>query len=223
MHRCLSVILMFAAVLPALGQAPSSNYQPGTIMAVAAHQSPGQPDSNVTQYEVSVKVGNTTYVVLFTPPNGANFVKYAAGDELLVLVGSDTLTFNSALSGKTEVPILSHTTLPAQSLDGSKVPGQYFSMKLQHLSEKLALTDDQQSEIKPILEQEAGEVGEICVNPVLSSSDKQKQYEKIVRASDKKMKPLLSASQLQKLQDLRKEQKQDVKRIIAEQKSSKQN
>jgi hypothetical protein len=92
-------------------------------------------------------------------------------------------------------------------------------MKLQHLSEKLTLTDDQQADIKPILEQEAAEVGEICVNPALSNSDKQKQYDKIVRVSDGKIKPLLSASQLQKLQELRKDQKQDVKRIIAEQKS----
>jgi hypothetical protein len=219
MRRYLNAILLWAAVLPALGQTPSSNYQPATITAVTARQSPGQADSDVTQYDVSVKVANTTYVVLFTPPNGSNTVKYAVGDGLLVLVGSKTLTFNNPGMGKTEVPILSRATLPAQSQDWSKAPGQYFSMKLQHLSEKLALTDDQQTDIKPILEQEAGEVGEICVNPALSNSDKQKQYDKIVRVSDGKIKPLLSASQLQKLQELRKDQKQDVKRIIAEQKS----
>ena len=168
-----------------------------------------------------MKVANATYVVLFTPPNGANRVKYAAGDGLLVLVGSNTLTFNSALSGKTEVPILSRSTVPAQSLDWSKAPGQYFSMKLQNLSQKLSLTDDQQAKIKPILEQEAGEVGEICVNPVLSSGDKLKQYDKIVLASDERIKPRLSTRQVQKLEDLRKNQKQDLKRIIAEQKSGK--
>ena len=220
MRRCLGVMLVCVAVLSALGQPPSSNYQPATIMVVTAHQSPGQSGTDVTQYNVSVKVGDTTYVVLFTPPNGSNTVKYAVGDDLLVLVGSKTLTFNNPGGGKTEVPILSHATSPAQGLDWSKAPGQYFSMKLQHLSEKLALTDDQQTDIKPILEQEAAEVGEICVNPALSNSDKQKQYEKIVRVSDQKIKPLLSASQLQKLLDLRKDQKQDVKRIIAEQKSS---
>jgi len=40
-------------------------------------------------------------------------------------------------------------------------------MKLQNLSEKLALTDAQQAEIKPILEQETGEVGQILANPVV--------------------------------------------------------
>jgi hypothetical protein len=219
MRRCLNAILVWVAVLPVLGQTPSSNYQPGTIMAVTAHQSPGQSEADITQYDVSVKVANTTYLVLFTPPNGSNTVKYAVGDDLLVLVGNKTLTFNNPAAVRTEVPILSRATMPAQSLDWSKAPGQYFSMKLQHLSEKLSLTDDQQADIKPILEQEAGEVGQICVNPVLSNKDKQSRYEKIVRASDEKIKPLLSASQLQKLQELRKDQKQDVKRIIAEQKS----
>ena len=167
-----------------------------TITAVTAHQSPGQHDTDVTQYDVSVKVGITTYVVLFTPPNGANFVKYAVGDELLILAGSNTLTFNSALSGKTEVPILSRETLQARTPDRSKSCGQCLPVKLQRLSGNL--TDDQRAEVKPILEQEAGEVDEICFNPVLSQSDKLTRYEKIVRTSDAKIKPLLSTSQLQK-------------------------
>jgi hypothetical protein len=59
------------------------------------------------------------------------------GDELLVLVGSNKLTFNTAVPGKTAVPILSQETLPARSLDSSKVPGQPCNMKLQRLSKKL--------------------------------------------------------------------------------------
>jgi hypothetical protein len=219
MRRWLGVILICGAGLFALGQTPSSNYQPGTIMAVTPHQIPGQLDSDVTQYDVSVKVGDTIYVVLYAPPNGSNTVKFAPGIELLVLVGNNTLTINSSLSGKTEVPILSRRTLPAGKLDSSKACGQYFSVKLQHLSEKLSLTNDQQAEIKPILEQEAVEVGEICFNSALSRADTLNHYEKILRASNAKIKPLLSSSQLQKLQDLRKAQRQDVKRIIAEQKS----
>src|SRR5271157_3048899 len=160
MRRWLGVTLVCVAALSALGQTPSSKYQPGTIMAVTAHKSPEQHDAEVTQYDVSVKVGNTTYVVLYTPLNGANAVTYALGDDVLVLVGSKTLAFNTPASGKIEVPILRHETLPAQNLDPSKAPGQYFSMKLQNLSEKLALSEDQQAKIKPILEQEAGEVGE---------------------------------------------------------------
>jgi hypothetical protein len=222
MRSWLGVILVCLTLLSAIGQTPSSRYQPGTIMAVTARQKPGQPDSDVTQYDVSVRVGNTKYAVLFTPPSGVNTVKYLVGDQLLVLVGSKTLTFNSPVSGKTEVPILSRQTLPSAQLDASNVCGQYSSLKMQNLSEKLALTDEQQAQIRPISEQEAGEVGEICFNPVLSSEDKLNRYEQIVQASDAKMKPLLSASQLQKLQGLRKGQKQELKKIIAQQ-SAKQN
>lgn len=221
MRKCLSVILMSGALLSAFGQTPSSNYQPGVIMAVKAHLSPGQSEADATQYDVSVKVGNTTYVVLFTSPNGSNSVKYVLGEDLLVLVGSKTLTFNSPSSGKTEVPILSRETGAAQSFDPSQPCGQYLTKKMQHLSEVLTLTESQQAAIKPIVEQEAGEVGEVCYNPALSYKDKMNQYEKIVRASDEKIKPLLTASQVQKLQDLRKEQKQELKKVIAEQKSSK--
>ena len=164
MRGWLGSILMCVAVVSALGQTPSSEYQPGTITAVTARQSPGQHDTDVTQYDVSVKVGDTTYVVLFTPPNRSNTVKFSAGSDLLVLVGSTTLTFNSALTGKTEVPILSRETQPAKSFDLTQACGGYFSKKLQHLSEILSLTEGQQAEMRPIFEQETGEVGQICSN-----------------------------------------------------------
>jgi hypothetical protein len=212
-HKWLGVILFCVTTLSAPAQTPSPKYQPGTIMAVTAHQSPGQHDG-VTQYDLSLKVGKTTYVVLYTPLNGANTVTYALGDELLVLPGSKTLAIDTP-SGKVEAPILREETLPAQGLDPSKAASQDFSVKL-------ALSDAQEAEVRPLLEQEAGQVGQVCTNPELSRAAKLSQYGNIVRASDEQIKPLLSASQVQKLRDLRREQKQDVKRMIAEQKSGKQ-
>lgn len=223
MRGWIGFILMCLMVLSAAGQKASDDYQRGTVVAVADHQGPGQHSSDVTQYDVSVKVGNTTYVTLFTPPNGSTTVKYLAGSDLLVLVGSSTLTFNSAITGKTEVPILSRQTGAAQSLDRSSACGQYFVKKLDHLSEILSLTGDQQARIRPILEQETGEVGQVCLNSALSREEKLNQFKKIVRTSDEQIKPLLSASQSQKLLDMRKEQKQQLKTIIAEQQESKQN
>ena len=93
----------------------------------------------------------------------------------------------------------------------------HFSEELQHLSGILALTENQQPEIQPILEQETREVTEICSNPAFSRVDKVNQYKRLVRASNEQIKPLLSASQLQKLQNLRKEQKQDLEGVIARQ------
>jgi hypothetical protein len=219
MRGWLGLILMCVAVVSAPSQTPSSRYQRGTITAVAAHETPGQRETDVTQYDVSVEVGDTKYVVLYKPPNGTDTVKYRAGLDLLVLVGTTTLTFNSPLSGTTEVPILRREALPAKTLDWSQACSGYFSKKLQHLSEVLSLTEGQQSQVKPIFEQESGEVGQICFNPVLSREEKLNRYKKIVQASDEKIKPLLSAAQLQKLQDLRREQKRDLKEIIAKQKS----
>jgi hypothetical protein len=193
----------------------SSKYQPGTITAVTTHRSATEePDGNVARYDVSVKVGDTVYVVMYTPPNGANGVEYSAGLSVLVLVGSDTLTFNSKLTGTTVVPILHRETATTESgPDWSKMMSQYFATKQQHLSETLDLSEEQQIKIKPILEQEAGEAGQFLGNPVLSRKEQVSRWEKLVRASDAKIEPFLSQVQVKKLRELRKEQKQDLERI----------
>jgi len=188
-------------------------------MAVTAHQkTPGDPANDVPRYDVSVKIGNVLYVVLFTPRNGASSVEYAPGIDMLFSVGSSTLTFNSKVSGTTELPILRREILSAENtINWSKARGQYFSMKQRHLSEVLGLTEDQQAKIKPALERETAEAGEILWNPVLSRKDKLKRYEKVVSSSDAQIKPFLSANQVDKLHELRKEQKEDVKKVILEQ------
>ena len=59
----------------------ASKYQVATITAVKPHQ-PASDASDAASYDVTVKVDNTLYVVLYTPPLGTNTVKYAAGREL---------------------------------------------------------------------------------------------------------------------------------------------
>jgi hypothetical protein len=220
MLKLISVTFLCIATVLASAQTLPSEWQRGTVTAVITHVSgPGERASDVAQYDVSIKVGNTIYVVLYAPPNGADTVQYAPGVDLLVLVGSDTLTFNSKLSGTTELLILRKQVLSAESgLDLSKNTSQYFSVQLQHLSEVLNLSEEQQSKTRPILEQETAEVGQIWRNPALTREEKLNRYEKIVRSSDKKLKPFLSNNQAQKLDGLRKEQKQELKRVSAEQK-----
>ncbi len=84
----------------------ASKYQVATITAVKAHQ-PVSNSSDVASYDVTLKVGNAVYVVLYTPPLGMNTVKYAAGREILVLVGKTTITYNDILGQSLAVPILS--------------------------------------------------------------------------------------------------------------------
>jgi len=73
-------------------------------------------------------------------------------------------------------------------------------MKQRHLSEALDLTADQQAKVKPLIEQESAEAGSILWTPVVSPKDRLKQYQKIVKKSDAKIKPLLSRAQVTKLE-----------------------
>jgi len=221
MRNVMIVVLMCIASVLASAQASSSQWQKGTISAVTNHQAgSGEVSSNSVQYDVTVQVANTSYVVLYTPPNGANTVEYSRGVDVLVQVGTDALTFNNKVSGRTTVvPILHKEVLPTSSEpDLSRVSGEYYSLKLQHLSEALNLSEEQQRQIKPILEQETAAVGEFWGSPVISRKDRLSRWEKTVQASDKKLKPFLSADQLQKLQDLRKEQKEKLKKMSEQEK-----
>jgi hypothetical protein len=219
--RVLLALLICTVSISAFTQTSATNYQRGTILAATPHQNaPGETD--ITRYDVTVKVANTVYVVLFTPPNGSKTVEYSTGIDMPVLVGDNTLTFNSTISGKTEMPILRRETGPAPTgLDLSSAPSQYFSLKLKNLSEKLSLTDDQQAKIRPILEQESGELSPLWSNPAVSRKDKLESLQRVVHASDEKIKPILSQDQWEKLQDMRKEQKAQLKKLLADKKADK--
>lgn len=213
--------MVLAAALSALCLSQSSTYQPATIVGVVPHTSaPGEPD--VARYDVTVKVGNNVYVVLYSPPQGRNTVEYAAGMDILVLVENNSIKF-SKLGTTGEASIERHEALPIEStIDWSRAPGQYFSMKMRNLTERLQLTEDQQAQIKPIAEQEAGELGYLWGNPVMSDTDKLKQLEKVVRSCDAKLKPILTQEQQAKLEQMRTEQKQELETLLTKRKQEKQ-
>lgn len=107
MLRLRFVICICLAAFPLWGQSSpntSSNYEVATITDVQSH-----PDSRpgVVSYDVSVRVGKTIYVVLYTPSPGMDTVKYAAGRELLVQVNEKTITYNDILGQSLKVPIVS--------------------------------------------------------------------------------------------------------------------
>jgi hypothetical protein len=112
-----SLFLIFFTTLPAFGQS-TSKYQVGTITEVKVHQTVGSGASDAASYDVSVEVGDTIYVVLYAPPLGEQTVKYAAGRDLLVLVGKRTIRYNDILGQSFEVPIESQK--PAAKADQSK-------------------------------------------------------------------------------------------------------
>jgi hypothetical protein len=83
----------------------SSKWVVGTITDVRIHQT-AEPDAfGTVSYDVSVKVNDTLYVVLYTPPLGEQTVKYVAGRALLVLAGKSTIRYNDILGQSHEVTI----------------------------------------------------------------------------------------------------------------------
>ena len=104
MPRLVCVFCICLATFSAFCQS-TSKYQVGTITEVKVHQTAGSGASDAVSYDVSVKVGDTIYVVLYTPPLGEETVKYSAGRDLLVLVGKHTIRYNDILGQSFEVPI----------------------------------------------------------------------------------------------------------------------
>jgi hypothetical protein len=117
MLRLVGLVCILLTTFPAFCQS-TSKYQVGTITEVKVHQAAGSGVSYTESYDVSVKVGDTIYVVLYTPELGEETVKYAAGRDLLVLVGENTITYNDILGRSFAVPIESQK--PAANLKQSK-------------------------------------------------------------------------------------------------------
>jgi hypothetical protein len=121
MPRILISLFMLAATCWSFAQSSAAHstvtqsadpqYQVGTIMDVRQHQAEAGSGPDVPRYDVSVRVVNTDYVVLFTPPYGGNTVQYKAGQGLTVLVGADTLTIRDIQGNKLEAPIIARKTV----------------------------------------------------------------------------------------------------------------
>ena len=111
----LTLVCVVALATSCLCQKNPPKYENGTITSVVQHADE-KNDSSVTRYDVSIKVGNTVYVVLYAPPNGVDTVKYKTGMDVLVLVEKDTITFHDLLGRSTKVPILRRDSPPAQNI-----------------------------------------------------------------------------------------------------------
>ena len=121
MLRLVGLVCIFVTTFPAFCQS-ASKYQVGTITEVKVHQAAGGGTSDAASYDVSVKVADTIYVVLYTPALGEETVKYAAGRDLLVLVGKNTITYNDILGRSFAVPIESQkpAAMPKQTKSVSR-------------------------------------------------------------------------------------------------------
>jgi hypothetical protein len=116
MLKWLLLIIICALAWTAYSE-PSEKYEVATILDVEPHQT-GNDSSAVPRYDVSVKVGGTVYLTLYTDTLRTNTVRYAAGRELLVHVGKNSITYNDIIGQSHEVPIISQK--PATTTNQSR-------------------------------------------------------------------------------------------------------
>lgn len=118
MLRFAGIFFLCLMTIPAFSQT-ALKYQVDTITQVKIHQAAEKVGaSDAASYDVSVRVGDTIYVVLYPPRLREETVKYAAGRGLLVFNGKSTIRYNDLLRQSYEVPIESQT--PASNPAASK-------------------------------------------------------------------------------------------------------
>jgi hypothetical protein len=113
MRTSIVAMLVFSVAIAALGQSSSSKYEVGTIMAVRPHATGPNDSQSDRRYDISVQVGDSLYVVLYTQPPGTISPVYRAGLSTPVLVKGNSLRFNDSLGRSKELPILSRKTVGA--------------------------------------------------------------------------------------------------------------
>ena len=81
------------------------------------HEPAAGTELSAAQYEVTARVENTEYVVLYVAPAGSlpDVARYRLGQEIPVLVGTDSIKYNDLTGTTREVPILSRRNIPAVS------------------------------------------------------------------------------------------------------------
>jgi len=113
-------LLLFCLLICAscIGQSSLAKWQVATPMQVKLHSPEARKEAATLGYDVTVRVGNVEYVVLYVPPNAAStskaVVESCLGIDRLVLVGADTIKYNDMLGRTHEVPIISRRTIVAK-------------------------------------------------------------------------------------------------------------
>lgn len=116
MRKLFALALICVACLPLLAQSrESEKWTVGTILEVQARPGAKAVEASSGTYDVSVKIGDTIYVVLYTAPPGREGLQYRVGRDLPVLVRGKTLLFTDVRGDVKEVPILSRKKAPAKT------------------------------------------------------------------------------------------------------------
>jgi hypothetical protein len=111
MRRALTVAAICLVGICSFAQ--SDTWTVGTIVDVKLRPGMKSVDVSSSEYDISIKVGDTIYIVLYTTPKSRTGLPYRAGHEVPIRVGSTMLTFLDVRGGMKEVPILSSRKVSA--------------------------------------------------------------------------------------------------------------
>ncbi len=117
MRSALTMLLSLFLAVACFGQLSAAKWKVATITGVKVHEPAVGSDSSAPQYEVTSRVDNTEYVVLYVAPVGTlpDIARYRLGQDIPVLVGTDSIKYNDMTGTTREVPILSRRTIPSSA------------------------------------------------------------------------------------------------------------
>lgn len=104
--------------------------------------------------------------------------------------------------------LLVATSLAAALAFGQAGAGPNPEQRLQRLAGQLNLTDDQKTQIKPILENEASQMKAVREDSSLSREDRMQKMQTIMADSRSKISPILNDDQKKKLEEMKSQARQ---------------
>jgi hypothetical protein len=126
MRTALTLLLFLSLAATCLAQSSAAKWKVATIMGVKVHEPAAGNGSSAPQYEVTSRIEDTEYVVLYVAPAGSlpDVARYRLGQDVVVLVGTNTIKYNDITGTTREVPILSRRNIPtvtmAKTPDGKR-------------------------------------------------------------------------------------------------------
>jgi hypothetical protein len=125
MKTVLMLLMSLSLATTCLAQSSAAKWKVATITGVKVHEPVAGNESSAAQYEVTARIENTEYVVLYVAPNGSlpDLARYRLGQDVPVLVGTDNIKYSDLTGTTREVPILSRRTIPttaAKKPDGKR-------------------------------------------------------------------------------------------------------
>ena len=106
-----TLMLLLPALVLAQSPCIPAAYLLATIIDAKPLPSPESTNLDERLYQVSMKVGQTVYVVLTPLASPSETILYAVGRQLRVRIGDDTITWNDTMGQCYKSPIISKTPI----------------------------------------------------------------------------------------------------------------